>query len=301
MSSIGVCVLAYNSEDVLVNCIRALQDALRDGSHEIVIVDNNSADKSAAVVEQHYPELRVIRSPVNSGYARGNNIGARYLLEKGQKYIAFVNPDVTVLHDTLARMLAVLENYRDAGCVGGIAVVHGEPSERSFRTKPTLAQKLWLYSLAKDFPLLRDWFAAMTKSLESEHFVTLSGSAQPVYAVSGACILFPAAVFAHIGGFDEHTFLFQEEFIISERLQRAGYRIYGAPEARYDHLLGHSVRARLLRSQWCFIRSEQYLARAYYGWRLLKRSLVGLVRCVDLVAAAVVAGLNRLHKRFSII
>ncbi len=294
---IGACILTYNSEDIVVSCIQALKCALKDVRHEIVVVDNNSSDHSAAIVGQHYSDLKVIRSPVNTGYARGNNLGAGYLLECGCKYLAFINPDVTVRHDTLLRMQNVLADNSDAGCVGGVAIVNGDASRRCFRTKPTFVQKLWIYSEARDFPILRSWLATMTKSLEARHFMATLPSAQPVYAVSGACIMFPAEVFAKIGGFDEHTFLFQEELIISERLREAGYRVYGAPEVTYEHIHGHSVRARLLQPQWCFIKSEQYLLRTYYGWSLPKRASLGAIRCADLAAGAMVMGLNRLYKR----
>jgi hypothetical protein len=295
---IGACILTYNSEEVVLGCIQALKSALKDVLHEIVIVDNHSSDRSAAVVGRHDSELKLIRSPVNTGYARGNNLGARYLLECGCQYLVFINPDVTVRHDTLARMKDVLAENRDAGCVGGIAIIQGDASKKCFRSKPTFAQKLWIYSKARDFPGLRTWLAAMTKSLEARHFMATLPSAQPVYAVSGACIMFPAEVFAKIGGFDEHTFLFQEEFIISERLQAAGYRVYGAPGVTYEHQHGHSVRARVLHAQWCFIKSEQYLVHKYYGWSLPKRALLGTIRCADLAAEAVLVGLNRLYKRF---
>jgi N-acetylglucosaminyl-diphospho-decaprenol L-rhamnosyltransferase len=292
---VGVCVLTYNSEDVIGACLEALCKALRNTPHEIVVVDNDSADKSV-LTAKHYPNVEVICNPSNLGYPSGNNIGGRYLLNKGCKYLAFVNPDVTVRADTLDQMLAVLTKNLEAGCVGGVAIVAGRISKGCFRNRPTLIQKLWLYSSARYFPILGSLLKNITQSLELSHFIPLTCCAQPVYAVSGACILFPADSFARINGFDEATLLFQEEFIISERLRLVGQKVYGCPHAIYDHLHGHSVSVRPRQSYYFFIKSEQHLAYAYYKWSSGKRILVKLARYLDLAIGSAIAEIARLWR-----
>lgn len=285
---IGVCVLTYNSEDVVGACIDALKNALAGESYEIVVVDNQSADNSADIVEKSHPGVKVIRNPTNSGYARGNNTGARQMLADGCKYLAFVNPDVTVEPDTVAQMRTVLSAHTDVGCVGGLATSVGRVFEGAFRTKPTITEKLWIYSSIRYFPLVSRWLKGMTVSMESSHFLKLK-TAGPVYAVSGACILFPAEVFERVGGFDENTFLYQEEFIISERLKHAGYKIYGSPEATYEHHHGHSAHVNFVRSKGCFIESEQYYLRAYCKCNPAVRVLVRVFRWADLKAWALLS------------
>jgi hypothetical protein len=275
-----------------------VKEALKCVHHEIVVVDNHSSDNSVTIAEQQYggPTVKIISSPINTGYSRGNNIGARYLLERGCKYLAFVNPDVTVRADTLARMQDALTDNQDAGCVGGIAIISGRPSKGCFRTKPTFTEKFWLYSSARYFPVLHSWLSGITESLENRHLLPISSSVQPVYAVSGACIMFPADIFAEIGGFDESTFLFQEEFIISERLLRAGRKVYACPDAIYDHLLGHSVGVHPLRSYWFLIKSEQHLTRTYYKWSVPKRALMTAIRYADLAIGGAIADVRRLWR-----
>jgi GT2 family glycosyltransferase len=295
---VGVCILTYNSERVVAACIQSLKEALNCVPHEIVVVDNHSSDNSVAFAEQQYglSNMRTIRSPINTGYSRGNNIGASYLLERGCDYLVFVNPDVTVRPDTLAQMQVALSNNQDAGCVGGVAIIGGHPSKACFRTKPTFTEKFWLYSSARYFPVLHNWLRGITESMEIRHLLPIPSSVQPVYAVSGACIMFPSDVFAEIGGFDENTFLFQEEFIISERLLRTGRKVYGCPGAVYDHVLGHSVGVRPLRSYLFLIKSEQHLTRAYYNWSVSKRALMTAVRYADFAIGATITGARRLWR-----
>jgi GT2 family glycosyltransferase len=295
----GVCVLTYNSEEVVAACIGALQKALAGVAHEIVVVDNSSSDRSTTLVEQCHPSVKILRSPTNGGYARGNNLGARQLLADGCRHLAFVNPDVTVQPDTLLQMWTVLDERRDAGCVGGVAAAEGRAFKGAFRTKPGIIEKLWLYSSMQYFPVMREWLKGVTASLESRHFLTLM-TTQPVYAVSGACLMFSAEVFGRVGGFDENTFLYQEEFIISERLKSAGYKVYGCPEAIYEHHLGHSTHANFVRSKSFFIKSEQYYLRNYYKCGMAVRLLVKAFRWVDLTAWTMLAFLKRqLHSTVS--
>jgi GT2 family glycosyltransferase len=244
------------------------------------------------------PSAKVIRCATNCGYARGNNTGARQLLADGCRYLAFVNPDVTVEAGTLSQMMAVLSERGDAGCVGGVAVAEGRAFEGAFRTKPAIAEKLWIYSSIRNFPFVRQWLKGMTQALESRHFLKLA-TPQSVYAVSGACIMFPAEAFARAGGFDENTFLYQEEFIMSERLKGAGYKVYGSPEAIYEHHLGHSAHVNFVRSKTFFNQSEQYYLRTYYKCGIPIRVLVKVFRWADLKVWTTLMFLKRLLRRTS--
>jgi GT2 family glycosyltransferase len=78
--------------------------------------------------------------------------------------------------------------------------------------------------------------------------------------------MFRAAAFRDAGGFDEQTFLYEEEFIMSERLRARGWNVISAPAAVYGHIGEHSTRQRHLHSCRCFIDSEQHLVRSYYRW-----------------------------------
>jgi len=277
---IGVVVLTYNSADIVCRCITALKSTLATRDFEIVVVDNNSSDDSVAVVKHAHSDVTLIQTGANLGYARGNNVGGRHLLTRAVQYIAFVNPDVLVGPDTLSDMERVLREHQDAGCVGGLPVVHGRISDKSFRNKPTSFEKLLLYSAAEYFPVLRSLLRPVVRKMRGHHFV-LSETTRPVYAVSGACIMFPASVYERMGGFDEATFLFQEEFIISERLLKLGLKVYACPSAAYDHIHGHSVNRRPLRAAQIFIDSEQYLLRCYYKKGLFVRSFFLIFRYMD--------------------
>jgi GT2 family glycosyltransferase len=107
---------------------------------------------------------------------------------------------------------------------------------------------------------------------------------QTVYAVCGACIAFRAEAFREIGGFDENTFLFEEEFIIAERLLMKGWVTVVTTSSRYFHLEGLSTVQTPYRRRLHFFRSENYLLRRYYGWNRAACALMRAYRFAELGA-----------------
>jgi len=298
-TKIGVCVLTYNSSDIVLGALAALEQTLAGTSHEIVVVDNNSQDDSAGLVERNYPSIQVVRNPRNSGYARGNNLGCAFLVQRGCNYLVVMNPDVTVRPNTIGRLVEVLGVVKDAGCAGGLAMINGRPAPNCFRSKPALSEKLWIYSSCRYFPVLGRILASYIAHLEKNHFRELT-RIQPVYTVSGACIAFPSDVFVGIKGFDEHTFLYQEELIISEKLVQLGLKVYGVPDAVYDHLHGHSAHATPLSSKRAFIESERYLLKEYYQWNPMIRGLVLGFRWLDMKAYSLLMSVRRIYRAMSV-
>lgn len=63
---------------------------LDDTSIEVIVVDNASQQDEASVIEQRYPQVKVIRSSENLGFAGGNNLGIE---ASCGKYLYFINND----------------------------------------------------------------------------------------------------------------------------------------------------------------------------------------------------------------
>lgn len=89
---ISVVILNYNGINYLGDCLRSVmkQDY---PSFEVIVVDNNSSDGSAAFVRENFPKARVIVNARNEGFAGGNNAGVR---EAAGKYVVLLNNDTTV-------------------------------------------------------------------------------------------------------------------------------------------------------------------------------------------------------------
>src|SRR5450755_1044242 len=95
---ISVIIVNWNTEDFLEQCLESMVATPPSRSTEIIVVDNASSDGSAEMVEDKFPQVKLIRSHENLGFARGNNLGIQHSCGR---YISLVNSDVKVLQGCL--------------------------------------------------------------------------------------------------------------------------------------------------------------------------------------------------------
>ena len=74
--TISVIIVNWNVKDLLRQCLQSVIASKIQGDVEIIVVDSASSDDSAAMVREEFPQVMLIASDENLGYARGNNIGA---------------------------------------------------------------------------------------------------------------------------------------------------------------------------------------------------------------------------------
>jgi GT2 family glycosyltransferase len=76
---VGVLIVNYNGGPHLAACLAALErQTVPRHRFEVIVLDNASRDGSAECVPARFPWVRLVRSPVNLGFAEGNNVAARY-------------------------------------------------------------------------------------------------------------------------------------------------------------------------------------------------------------------------------
>jgi GT2 family glycosyltransferase len=274
---LGICVLNWNAGEMLTRCIEDLRFAARDFAVEMVVVDNDSRDASISRLLSTFPGIRVIRNSCNLGYARGNNVGAGYLCFQRCDYLLFINPDVLISDTSLTALVESLGQCEAAGAAGGLPKNADGISRMAARTKPSPLEKLVLYGPLHRLPFLG--------RLGCRHFLDWRNvkEGEPVYAICGACILFRSGAFEDAGGFDESTFLYEEELIMSERLRSAGLFFILSKNCVYFHAEALSTRRIPYKRRFHFITSEQYLIRAYYRWGFVLRLVFRFLRYLEWV------------------
>ncbi|MGE5139250.1 MAG: glycosyltransferase, partial [Rudaea sp.] len=109
---LGVVILNYNTREVLRDCLTSLAGA-RGLEFETVVVDNCSSDGSADMVRQEFPQIAVIDSPRNGGFAYGNNLGLREFLSRAAppRALLLLNPDTVVPPDALRGLLEFMDSH----------------------------------------------------------------------------------------------------------------------------------------------------------------------------------------------
>lgn len=108
-----VIVVTYNGKKWYDRCFGSL--LLAQKRSNIIVIDNASVDGSVEYIKAQFPEVYVIESDVNLGFAKANNIGIRYALDHGADYIFLLNQDAWIESDTLTELLCTFEDNDNVG------------------------------------------------------------------------------------------------------------------------------------------------------------------------------------------
>jgi GT2 family glycosyltransferase len=114
---VSIVILNWNGLGDTIECLESLKK-ITYPNYEIIVVDNGSQGDDVEVLRERYrDDVHIIQNEKNYGFARGNNIGIRYALDKGTDYVLLLNNDTVVALDFLDEMVRV------AGSDEGIGIV----------------------------------------------------------------------------------------------------------------------------------------------------------------------------------
>ena len=215
---VSIIIINYNGIKYIRNCIQSILGS--DYSNfEVIIVDNNSTDKSIDIVEMefnHDLRIKTIRSNKNLGFAAGNNLGVQYA--KG-KFLALVNIDTIVDVRWLTEMIRLMEYDNTIGVA--------QPKLLS------LANNL-IYDSAGDyidffgnnFRLGGEWNEEDNGQYDTIH---------EIFSARGAALVTTKEIVENIGLFDEDFFMTFEDIDFCWRARLYGKRVVFAPKSIVYH------------------------------------------------------------------
>ncbi|HEY1140791.1 MAG TPA: glycosyltransferase family 2 protein [Lysobacter sp.] len=242
MTDIAAIVVSYQSAETIDDCLLRLRGA--DGVGAIRVVDNGSDDGTMEIVQRHAtrdPRVRFIANPDNPGFAVACNQGAADRADAADmRWLAFVNPDCLVEHETLARLRAhALASGRGVLLGADLVDETGERDAAARRRDPDFGA------------MLASVWRGDTASGPQLGVVMDDGQVlQPVDAVSGALMLMPRELFERLGGFDTGYRLHAEDLDLCRRAREAGALVAVANDVRVVHIRGVSSRSRPFFVEW---------------------------------------------------
>ncbi len=201
----------YNGRNYLQDCLTSLLEGSEVPA--IIVVDNGSADESAAMVKERFPMVKLIALPENRGFSAAVNIGIR---EAGTEYVFLLNNDTVVLKDTIEELEAAMERHPKAFSVAAKMLQMKNPE---------------LIDSAGDFYCASGWAFARGKDRKNEAF----SKETSVFSACAGAALYRKAVFEKIGDFDENHFAYLEDIDVGYRAKIYGYRNYYAPASVVLH------------------------------------------------------------------
>ena len=178
--------------------------------YEMIVVDNASQGEDVAQIASRYPDVKLIRSERNLGFAGGNNLG---LWQASGQYIFFLNNDVVIKEPVLQRLV----HHLQSGAWGGVS-----PCVTNLYN-PGVVQ----YNGCNDLTSIRLHFG---KSLGP-----VSYGARETQVLFGCAMMVRREVIERVGPMFEGYFLFYEEFDWSLRMRKAGYKLFYEPRAVIYH------------------------------------------------------------------
>jgi len=274
MLDLGIVILNYNTRELLRDCLRSVLDNQGDFSCQVCVVDNASDDGSADMVARAFPQVHLIRSPVNGGFSCGNNLGLRAFgfhpcCSPGQEvrasegqydpaqpiarpliqlerptYALLLNPDTVVPSGALSGLLAFMDAHPEAGIVGPkLLLMDGSLDLACRRGFPTPEVSLWrMIGLSKLFPHSPRFGRYNMTFLDPDRVAEVD-------AVVGACMLLRAKAIEQVGLLDETFFMYGEDLDWAKRIKDVGWKVYYNPQVIVHHVKRaasqHSARAQI--------------------------------------------------------
>ncbi|MAJ44345.1 MAG: hypothetical protein CMF96_06325 [Candidatus Marinimicrobia bacterium] len=223
---ISIIIPHFNGENIILNCLESLQKTTYKNK-EIIVVDNGSTDKSIFKIERQFPEVKIIKSKNNRGYAGGCNLGSENA--EGELLI-FLNNDTIHNVNWIEPLLIKIEsdpkissvqpkilnaikknNFDYAGGSGGYLDKYGFPFARG-RIFDFVEEDLGQY----DDP-------------------------SEIFWASGTAFITKKKIFHKVGGFDETLFAHFEEIDYHWKCKLAGYKVWVNPKSVIYHIGGATL------------------------------------------------------------
>lgn len=235
---LSVIILNYNVCDFLRQTILSVQQAIEKMDAEIIVVDNNSPDDSAAMIRKEFPELLFIENKENIGFGRANN---QAVAQAKGDYVCILNPDTAVAPDVFYKCLEFIKKTPDCGAIG-VRLIDGTGNylPESKRNLPT--PKASLNKLLGSKKQANAYYANHVAEDEIG----------PVAVLVGAFMFMRRSLYNQVGGFDKDYFMYGEDIDLSYKIEKAGYKNYYLGSAYVLHYKGESTQ-----------RDKKYLDRFY--------------------------------------
>ena len=226
---LSIISVSYNSLDYLRSCVASIYQWTRGISFEIIIVDNASPKGDIDRLKEEFPEIKLVKSDTNLGFAGANNLGFRH---SSGDWIVFLNPDTKLTSPALSGMIDQAESLPELGIAGcRLLNADGSVQTSSIMNFPRILNSIFqLEYLRLRWPSLcgiGPLFANDPKPAQVE-------------ALSGACMLVKRQVFQELGMFSEEYFMYSEDLDLCCKAVRSGRRNYYIGQASMIHYGGKS-------------------------------------------------------------
>ncbi len=268
---VSIIIVSFNTKEILRNCLQSVIERTGTISFEIIVVDNDSADGSAQMVADCFPEVVLLRSGSNLGFGKANN----YALRKANgNYVLYLNPDTLLLNDAVAILHAFLTSNGEECLVGPRLFTNVKRKHHPSIRKYTRPMDLFFAFLPG---------ARFVMAAKQRFWVDLNKT-QRVDWLVGAALMAPRDTLLRYDGFDETFFVYSEEEDLCHRMQIDGIPTYYLPDAEIVHLGGQSSKQMPTKANEFFWKSKMQYFKKYHTNQEIGRFVTAFVFLLKLKA-----------------
>lgn len=277
---IGIVILNYNDYKTTLNLINNIK--YYSEIDNIVVVDNKSTNNSLEMLKEANDNTWcLIVSSENKGYASGNNIGIKYLIDNFDvDIIGIVNPDIIFSNDFIYEIKKSFEkHYKKYTIITGLQLKpDGNISKRAFWKELNFKRLLISNSsiLSKIDNIFNNYIEKKIK--EDKEMIDVS-------VVEGCCFFINANDMEKIGFFDENTFLFCEEDILAKKIKKINKKIGVNKKITFIHNHSTTIKKALseIKINRLMVKSKKYLLNKYITNNIIANFLFKITSGISLL------------------
>lgn len=257
----GIVILNYNTPELTIALTKRCND-MRAFDY-VIVVDNNSNHSCISYLKcaqsEFGQQVIFIYNDTNCGYARGNNIGLKKLIELECDICFVTNPDSEFTENVIERMLYFFNNNKDYGVLTTCRIPEKVGNKiRQYWSFPTktelLLENFYLYN-------------KLHKSKNEIYSVVPTCNIKEIGVAPGAFFGIRASLLKDINYLDENTFLYFEENCLAAKIKNTSYKIGLVSDVFYVCLDRKKNSTAVIQlstfSRKCYIKSKEYFARKY--------------------------------------
>lgn len=223
--TVSVVVLNWNGKETVCDTIASVLN-LASPTPNVIVVDNASTDGSDVELERRFPQVTLIRSAVNLGFAAGNNVGIAHALESDADCVLLLNNDTRLEPSAVNWMVSAM--FADSR--------RGAVVPKIYFYSPREERRIWAAGAR-----WRTWPPRVTMRGYRQRDLEQYDVPCTVEYATGCALLIRRETFEATGLLDESYFMYQEDYAFCDRVRAHNLTLWYEPKAEVHHLVSAST------------------------------------------------------------
>lgn len=260
---VSVIIVSFNTRELTKKALQALYNSSKL-PEQVIVVDNNSQDRSAQMVREEFPQALLVESKENLGFAKGNNLGIKTFAN--QPYVWLLNSDTETGKNSLERLVDYMENHPELGAIGPQMIYPNKELQSVGGFFPSVTN-VFYYLIPLIFLLPKLWRRKLKSIAIFPQPIPEDGI--ELDYVTGAAVLLRRQALQQVGLMPEDYFMYFEETDMCFRMKELGWKMRVINCEPVMHVYGGSFKTKYDPRRLGLFQASliKFVKKNYAGWR----------------------------------